>query len=186
MGSVLPEVETEDIKSFCLQKSDHFKGKISWTQDLQILLWDDSSGMGTRCVQYHRTVLTIAFLTRSQQLTIKNQLPIPAKKGFSEGERSTNKDRPLLCLVVASLCLTIYWCKNVHSAFNGISLWGGLEQNKRNILVNNLFNIFCNEKDIGFYYLLQTWYWSYCKNPDFFKVGSFEILYFMLYSCLLL
>lgn len=57
------------------------------------------------------------------------------------------------------------------------AFWGGLEQNKRNILVNNLFNIFCNEKDIAFYYLLQTWYWSYCKNPDFFKVGSFEILF---------
>lgn len=54
---------------------------------------------------------------------------------------------------------------------------------KRHLLVNNLFNIFRNVKMVfNIYYrskVLQVWR----KNPDFFKVGTFEILYLYLPCC---
>lgn len=56
------------------------------------------------------------------------------------------------------------------------------EDIKRHLLVNNLFNIFCNVKMVFNIYYRSKVLQVLRKNPDFFKVGTFEILYLYL-SC---
>lgn len=53
---------------------------------------------------------------------------------------------------------------------------------KRHLLVNNLFNIFCNVKMVFNIYYRSKVLQVLRKNLDFFKVGTFEILYLYL-SC---
>lgn len=118
--SALPGLESDDIKqSFCLQKSYHFNLKIWWAQEL-LCAHPSAAGWGRgklRALKYSTIIMIIiiAFLTRFHQLRIKNHLLTPAKKGFSEGESSANRDWFCECCLLCAALIFID-VKNVCSA----------------------------------------------------------------------
>lgn len=133
-------------------------------------------------LRYCTIIIIIAFLTRFHQLRIKNHLSTPAKKGFSEGESSANRDWFCECCLLCAALLFID-VKNVCSALLTESAFDQKKKGqKKTLLVNNLFNIFCNVKMVFNIYYRSKVLQILRKNPDFLKIGIFEILYLYL-SC---